>query len=108
MPSLQDFKAQLFRTLGSPVRIRVLEALRAAGSLTVGEIQHQIGPGPANVSQHLAVMRANGLLVTRRDGNNIWYSVPDPGLFDLLDAARGVFERQVEARNQVLDAADNP
>lgn len=101
--TLQDFKAELFRSLASPVRIRILEALRAAGSLTVGEIQQRVGIEPANVSQHLGILRAHGAVTTRRQGTSIWYSVSEPRLFDLLDVAREIFERQLEQQRQVLE-----
>lgn len=101
-PTLQDFKADLFRTLANPARIRILEALRAAGSLTVGEIQQRVGLTASNASQHLALMRSRGLLNVRRDGTSAWYSVADQGLFDLLDAARGLFQRHLESQSELL------
>lgn len=104
METLQDFKAGLFRTLANPVRIRILEALRAATSLTVGEIQQAVGAEPSNISQHLSIMRANGIVVSRREGTNIWYSVAEPELYALLDVAREIFERQLEARTRMLSS----
>ena len=55
--TMQDFKAELFRTLANPVRIRILEVLRAAESLTVGDIQERVGIEPSNVSQHLSILQ---------------------------------------------------
>jgi len=100
--TLQDFKAQLFRTLAGRSRIRILELLRASGTLTVGELQQRLDMDSSNVSQHLAIMRTAGVVTARRDGNNVWYSVAEPAIFELLDAARTVFERQAAARNQAL------
>lgn len=100
---LQDFKAQLFRALSNPLRIRMLEELRAAGSLTVTELHQRTGAEPANVSQHLAVLRTHGLVVTQRDGTNVWYSVIDPGVFALLDVSRDIFSRQVDSQQKLLD-----
>lgn len=105
-PTLQDFKAELFRTLANPLRIRILEALREAGSLNVGEIQQRVGAEPSNVSQHLGIMRGRGLLVARREGTTVWYAVADAQVFGLLDAARSMFEAQLAARRQVLDDED--
>jgi ArsR family transcriptional regulator len=102
MVSLQDFKAELFRTLGNPLRIRILEALRSAGSLTVTEIHQQVGAAPSNVSQHLGIMRARGVVSARREGTSIWYSAVEPEIFDLLDAARIIFEKQVHAQTRLL------
>ncbi len=100
--TLQDFKAELFRTLANPVRIRILEVLRESGSLTVGEIQQRVGVEPSNVSQHLSILRGHGLVATRRDGTSIWYSIAAPNLFDLLDVARAIFEKQLTEQARIL------
>ncbi|MEX1104374.1 MAG: metalloregulator ArsR/SmtB family transcription factor, partial [Dehalococcoidia bacterium] len=94
--TLQDFKAELFRALANPVRIRILEALRAEGSLTVGEIQQCVGAEHSNVSQHLSIMRGRGLVEAQREGTSIRYSVTEPDLYRLLDVARAIFEHQLE------------
>lgn len=104
MSTLQDFKADLFRTLANPVRIRILESLRSAGSLTVGEIQARVGIEAANASQHLSIMRARGIVEARREGTSAWYSVTEPEVFSLLDAARAIFERRVAAQTELLGA----
>ncbi len=106
MSSLQDFKAELFRALGNPLRVRILEALRTAGSLTVTELHQRVGAEPSNVSQHLAIMRSRGLLATRRSGTSIWYSAAEPEIFELLDVARSIFERQLVARARLLEPED--
>ena len=93
---LQDFKAKFFKTLGSPVRIRLLEELRG-GPATVGDLQQRLGLDSSNVSQHLALLRAQGVVVTRRDGNKIWYTVEEERIYSILDAARAIFENQVKA-----------
>lgn len=100
--TLHDFKAQLFRALANPLRIRILEELRAAGSLTVTELHQRTAAEPANVSQHLGVLRANGLVATQRDGTSVWYRVVDEGIFDLLDVSRDIFTRQLDARQLLL------
>ena len=105
MDSLHEFKANLFRTLANPTRLRILELLQVAGSLTVGEIQQRLGVGPANVSQHLAVLRAQGLVATRREGTSVWYRVRDPEVYKLLETGTRIFERQVQAHRDVLDAS---
>jgi ArsR family transcriptional regulator len=102
MTTLQDFKAELFRTMANPVRIRILEALRSAGSLTVGEIQSRVGIESANASQHLGIMRGQGIVEARREGTSAWYSVSEPEVFDLLDAARAIFERRVASQAALL------
>lgn len=101
--TLQDFKAELFRTMANPVRIRILEALRLEGSLTVSDLCDRVGAEPSNVSQHLGIMRSQGVLTTRREGTSIWYSVAEPELFEMLDSARRIFERQLSQRASLIE-----
>jgi ArsR family transcriptional regulator len=100
--SLQDFKAEFFGSLANPVRIRILEALRASGSMTVTELHQAVGAEQSNVSQHLAILRGRGILVAQREGTSIRYSAAEPEVFDLLDIARAIFERQLAARTRLL------
>ena len=104
MNTLQDFKADLFRTMANPARIRILEVLREAGSLTVSEIQQQVGIEAANASQHLSIMRARGIVEARREGTSVWYTVPEQAIFDLLDTARAIFEKRLAAQAELLEA----
>jgi len=106
MSTLRAFKASLFRTLGNPLRIEILEELRRAGQLTVGELHTRTGAGSSNVSQHLAIMRSSGVVIARRDGNNIWYSIAEPAVLQLLDAARTIFERETTSRTRALEEDD--
>lgn len=101
---LQEFKADLFRTLGSPIRIRILEELRAAGELSVTEIQQAVGIEPSNASQHLSVLRSRGIVVAAKEGTTVRYSIADPELFALLDTARSVFQKRLEAQREALEA----
>lgn len=101
--ALQDFKADLFRTLGNPVRIRILEELRAAGTLSVTEIQQAVGIEPSNASQHLGVLRTRGVVVAARDGTTVRYTVADEAIFALLDTARTVFESRLEVQRDALN-----
>lgn len=106
MPAtLQDFKAELFKVLANPVRIRIIEELRLGGSLTVGEIQQRVGVEPSNVSQHLGLMRRHGLVNPSREGTSIRYEVAVSELFDLLDVARAIFEKQLADQERVLRQA---
>ena len=84
---LQTFKAELFKALAHPVRIRILELLRN-GEMTVSELQSRLEiEAPSVVSQQLAVLRARQLVTGRKEGTNVHYRVVDPQLFALLDAA---------------------
>ena len=99
---LQGFKAELFKALSHPVRIRILELLRA-GELTVSELQTRLEIEPSSVSQQLAVLRGRQLVIGRKDGNSVYYRVVDPQVFDLLDVARAMFERHLLSLQALVD-----
>jgi ArsR family transcriptional regulator len=80
----------VFQVLGHPTRIHIAETLRD-GRRPVHEILRQVGVEPANLSQHLAVLRAKGLVVKRREGSRVVYSLRDPLLIVVLDAMREYF-----------------
>ncbi len=100
--SLQQFKAELFRALSHEVRIRVLEELRA-GELSVGELQERLAVSGPNLSQHLAILRNQSVLTTRREGTTVFYSITDPRIQNLLDDARAIFEEQLAVSSALLD-----
>jgi DNA-binding transcriptional ArsR family regulator len=87
---LRQFKAEFFKALAHPLRIQVLELLRA-GPMSVTQLQAATGTPGSSVSQQLAVLRARNVVATERHGTTIIYRVADPDLFDLLDAARRIF-----------------
>jgi len=87
---LRQFKAEFFKALGHPLRIRVLELLRS-GPLGVSQIQEATGAPASSVSQQLAVLRGRGIVTTERRGTTIIYGVADTELFELLDVARRIF-----------------
>jgi len=103
-PTLQQFKAQLFHALGHEVRIRILEELRG-GECSVGELQELVGVSSSNVSQHLAVLRSEGIVTTRRDGTSVFYSIADRRLYRLLDDARSIFENRIAAGAALLQGS---
>jgi DNA-binding transcriptional ArsR family regulator len=80
-------KAELFKTMAHPLRIRALEVL-AQGEKSVGELADLIEADPAHLSQQLGVLRRAGLVVTRRDGTTVFYAIKDRLLVDVLDVAR--------------------
>lgn len=107
--SVQQFKAELFRALAHASRIRILELLRI-GEMSVSELQLRLGIEPASVSQQLGVLRSQELVAFRKEGSNVYYCVRDPVVFDLLDAARVLFNSRVTALHalaQEEDAADS-
>lgn len=87
---LHRFKAEFFKALGHPLRIRILELLRG-GPLSVTQIQEATAAPASSVSQQLGVLRGRGIVITERRGTTIRYEVADAELFELLDAARRIF-----------------
>lgn len=87
---LRRFKAHVFQVLAHPTRIHIIECMRD-GELPVGAIIERIGVEPANASQHLAVLRAKALVSTRKEGNQVFYSLRDPLLTEVLDAMKKYF-----------------
>ena len=92
-------KAEFFKTMGHPVRIRVLELLNVREH-AVSELLAVIDVEPANLSQQLAVLRRAGLVTTRREGAAVHYSTTSPQIAELMAVARsiltGVLAGQVE------------
>src|SRR5207248_8591835 len=84
---LQTLKAEFFKALGHPVRVRILEILRHGGR-TVQELQQSLQLDQAIVSQHLARLRAKNSVEARKDGMTMRYTVRDPAAGALLDVAR--------------------
>jgi DNA-binding transcriptional ArsR family regulator len=99
MPELSQFKAEFFKALAHPLRIRIIDALRA-GEVGVNELSSRLGVEQTTLSQQLAILRGRNLVVGRKNGSNVFYSVRDPAVFRLLDVAREVFN------NQLIDVRD--
>jgi ArsR family transcriptional regulator len=99
--ALRKFKAETFKILAHPTRIHVIETLRG-GELSVGAILEHVKVGPPNLSQHLSVLRQSHLVVTRKEGNQVLYSLRDPLLIEVLDAMRRYFRKYFEDSIEML------
>ena len=102
---LRQFKAEFFRALGHPLRIRILELLRN-GPMSVTQIQEVTGAPGSSVSQQLGVLRRRDILATERRGTTIIYRVADAELFELLDVARGIFNAHLSGTIDMLRLVD--
>jgi ArsR family transcriptional regulator len=98
---IHQVKAEFFRTLGHPARVRVLELLRH-GEMTVGQLQAELGLDSSGASQHLSAMRRQGILEARKEGTSVHYSVRDPRVFQMLESARQVIGSHLEEANALL------
>lgn len=84
---LSEVKADLFKALAHPARIRVLEVL-SDGERSVGELQPLIGIELSHLSQQLGVLRRAGVVTARKEGSNVFYAIRDPLVADLLLVAK--------------------
>jgi len=94
---LPIFKAEFFKALGHPLRIRILELL-VAGDQSVGEVLEAVGTDQPTVSRQLAVLRAKDIVIPNKVGTSVRYALRDPLVGDLLEVARRIFN------NQLIDA----
>lgn len=86
---LHQLKAEFFKTLSHPLRIRVLELL-SEGEHSVGELLRETDVEASNLSQQLAVLRRAGLVATRKEGSTVHYSLVSPQIAELLGVARSI------------------
>lgn len=111
---LRNFKAEFFKALSHPARIKILEMLRT-DELSVTELQDQLGIESSSVSQHLSVLRHKNIVESRKAGTTVYYRVLDAEVLEMLDLARRIFTNhlidnrstleQLEEENQQVDHA---
>ncbi len=107
MAAIHEFKAELYKILGHPTRLRILELLRT-GEKTVSELQQALDVESSSTSQQLAILRSHQLVDARKQGTNVFYTVRDPLIFELMDIARKIFEHQVASMNSLLEENSGP
>jgi len=99
--ALRQFKSEIFQGLANPTRIAIVELLRN-GELSAGTLIQKLGIEQANASQHLAVLRAKQILVSRKVGNQVYYSIRDRALIEVLDILRRYFYAQLSTTVDML------
>jgi DNA-binding transcriptional ArsR family regulator len=104
---LYRIKAELFRTLGHPVRVRLLAVL-GDGERSVGGLQEALGLESSGVSQHLAALRRQGLVDSRKDGTTVYYWVKDARTVHLLELARQILTSSLSESSSLLKRLDEP
>lgn len=98
---LRQFKSEIFQGLANPTRIAIVELLRD-GELSAGELIERLGIEQANASQHLAVLRAKQIVVNRKVGNQVYYSIRDRALIEVLDILRRYFYAQLSSTANMM------
>jgi len=103
--SLRRFKADIFQALAHPTRIAIIEQLEH-GERSAGDLMEKLGVEQANLSQHLAVLRAKQLVVNRKAGNQVFYSVRDPIILKVLALMRRYFYTHLQEAMDLLGEMD--
>jgi ArsR family transcriptional regulator len=103
--SLDTFRADFFRVLAHPLRIKILRLLRN-GEKSVSRLQAELNTDSSRVSQHLQALRSSHLLTSRREGTSVFYAIRDQEIFVILDGAKRIFERSVSDSRGALELLD--
>jgi DNA-binding transcriptional ArsR family regulator len=98
---LIELVAQRFRVLGEPMRIKLLDRLRD-GEATVGELRDALGASQQNVSKHLGILHAAGMVSRTKHGTQAMYAISDPSVFELCDQVCGGVRRQLRDLEAIL------
>lgn len=101
---IYELHAQICQTLSNPKRLEIIDLLRD-GELTVEELASRMGVNTPNASQHLAIMRRRGVLVSRREGANVHYRLANPKLLEAYDILREVLREQLTRDMEALGEA---
>lgn len=99
---LYEVKANLFKGLAHPVRVRVLEVLAASAEVSVTDLLADTGLEASHLSQHLAVLRRHNLVVAERRGIQVYYRLAHPRVADLLTVSRALMIEILETTQQQL------
>lgn len=105
--SLRRFKADMFQALAHPTRIAIIEML-GDGERSAGYLIEKLGIEQASVSQHLAVLRTKQIVVNRKSGNQVFYSVRDPLILEVLALMRRYFHAHLKESLGMLDEMEKP
>ncbi|ADV60966.1 transcriptional regulator, ArsR family [Isosphaera pallida ATCC 43644] len=105
---LREFKAGIFQALANPTRVAIIELLRDEGEVSVARITESLGIEQANASQHLAVLRSKNIVLTRKEGNQVFYRLRDPILGQVLDLMRTYFQNYLAETTELLADVNHP
>ncbi len=103
---IYELKAQFFKSLSHPARIRILEVL-ADGPRSVSALQPDVGIEASHLSQQLGVLRRAGIVDTERDGSSIIYSIGDERILELLAVAKQILATTLSETSSLLADLDS-
>jgi len=95
-----EFQADVCKTLANPKRLEIIHALKS-GEKSVTELVNVLGIPKANVSQHLSVMRHKGVLKSRKNGVNVYYSISNPKVVKACILMREVMAEQMQEKGEI-------
>jgi DNA-binding transcriptional ArsR family regulator len=104
---LATFKTEFFKALAHPLRIRLIDALRN-GEIGVNDLCAKLDVEQSTVSQQLAQLRSRNIVVGRKEGQNVYYSIRDAAVFRLLDVAKEIFNNHLVSVQDMLAQLDPP
>jgi len=104
---IHQLKAEFFKSLGHPARVRIIEILRD-GERPVSELIPEVGIEASHLSQQLGIMRRANLIQVRKVGASVFYSVGDPMLFELLEVAKQIIRTSLVETQELLDQMETP
>lgn len=96
-----ELHAEVCKTLSNPLRLQIINELQE-GEKTVSALTKALGIRQANLSQHLAVLRQRGVLVTRRDGPNVYYRIANPKIIKACNLIREVLLEQLQSNQSII------
>lgn len=96
-----NLHAEMCKTISNPRRQAILDTIRD-GEMTVSGLIKKTGISQANLSQHLAILRSKGVVNTRRDGNNVYYSLSNLKIIEAYDLISEVLEDSATSRDKAI------
>jgi Predicted transcriptional regulators len=96
-----NLHADICKTIANPNRQAILDMMRS-GEITVTELVNKTGISQANLSQHLAILRSKGVVNTRRDGNNIYYSISNMKIIQAYDLISEVLQESFQSKHDTV------
>jgi DNA-binding transcriptional ArsR family regulator len=99
-----NLHADVCKTISNPNRQAILDMMRS-GEITVTELVNKTGISQANLSQHLAILRSKGVVNTRRDGNNIYYSISNMKIIQAYDLISEVLQESFQSKHDTVAEA---
>ncbi|MBI2304842.1 MAG: helix-turn-helix transcriptional regulator [Chloroflexi bacterium] len=96
--------AEMCKVFANPLRLMVIDALRE-GEMSVGEMAQKLGVTIGNLSQHLAIMKSQGILTTHKEGNLVYYRIANPKLLDAFNLLREILLEQIRGEGVLLQSS---